>query len=113
MSNAQHEVLVRRFLRAYAAKDIHAIRAMFAEDVILRDWNLEVTGRDSAIREFEGNFRQSESIEIKINTIYLSESGVSAEIEILVNETEKLRVVDVVKFDSNQKIVSIVSYKGL
>jgi hypothetical protein len=86
---------------------------MFSEDIALRDWNLEVIGRDKAISEFEENFRESQSIEIKVNAIYLSETGASAEVEILVNQTEKLRVVDVFRFDGNQKIVSLVSYKGL
>ena len=113
MSSTQREALVRRFLDAYAAKDIDAIRTMFSEDIALRDWNLEVIGRDKAISEFEENFRESQSIEIKVNAIYLSETGASAEVEILVNQTEKLRVVDVFRFDGNQKIVSLVSYKGL
>jgi hypothetical protein len=113
MSSTQLEALVRRFLNAYAAKDIKAIRTMFSEDIVLRDWNLEVIGRDKAISKFEENFRESQSIEIKVNAIYLSERGASAEVEILVNQTEKLRVVDAFWFDKNQKIVSLVSYKGL
>lgn len=113
MSNAKLEALTQEFLAAYAAKDIDTIRSMFAETVILRDWNLEVTGKDAAIREFESNFQKSEHIEIKVNKLYSSGSGVSAEIKILVDKTEKLNVVDVLEFDENQKILSIVSYKGL
>ena len=84
-----------------------------AANVILRDWNLEVVGRDAALREFAKNFEQASSLGIQINQLYASEIAVAAEIEIVVNGVEGLRVIDVLTFNESMEIVSIVSYKGL
>ncbi|MFM1787028.1 MAG: hypothetical protein RL228_978 [Actinomycetota bacterium] len=112
-SPADYAQFLRDFLTAYESKDIVAIAEMFSSDVLLRDWNLEVTGKAEALREFKKNFAAAQSLKISINTIYVSESGAAAELEILVNQTELLKVVDVVTFDTSNKITSVVSYKGL
>ncbi len=112
-SSADYAQLLTDFLKAYESKDIAAISEMFSSDVLLRDWNLEVTGKAEALREFEKNFAAAQSLKIAINAIYVSESGAAAELEILVNQTELLKVVDVVTFDTSNIITSVVSYKGL
>ncbi len=112
-SSADYAQLLTDFLKAYESKDIAAISEMFSSDVLLRDWNLEVTGKVEALREFEKNFAAAQSLKIAIKNVYVSESGAAAELEILVNQTESLRVVDVVTFDTSNIITSVVSYKGL
>jgi ketosteroid isomerase-like protein len=65
------------YLAAYAQKDLVAIRAMFSEDVHLRDWNLSVHGRDAALDETAKNFAAAETIEIEALAVYAKEGAVA------------------------------------
>lgn len=105
------EQLTRRFLELYAAKDINAISDMFSEDIVLRDWNYEVVGKDAAIIEFTKNFDEAETLHISIKNIYLSELSAAAEIEVTVNGLI-LGIVDVITFDAEEKIFSIIAYRS-
>ena len=113
MGNSGREAQVRSFLSAYERKDIATISNMFADNVLLRDWNLEVSGLEAAVAEYSKNFRDADSLRITVNQIFESESGVAAELEIVVNGSEKLSVVDVFTFNEANKITSVVAYKGL
>lgn len=108
-----HENRTREFLQSYSEKNIEAIQLMFSNDVIIRDWNTEINGKDAALLQFAHNFQSARSIEITIKSIFTSNTGSAAEIEILVDGTEKLRVVDVFEFDESGQINSVISYKGL
>ena len=105
------EKLTRRFIELYAAKDINAISDMFSEDIVLRDWNYEVVGKDAAIIEFTKNFDEAETLHISIKNIYLSELSGAAEIEVTVNGII-LGIVDVVTLDSADQIISVIAYRG-
>jgi len=48
-----------------------------------------------------------------INRIFLNDLSAAAELEITVNQTELLNVVDVLSFNEEGKILSIVAYKSL
>ena len=112
-SRVNVEALTRKFISAYEQKDIGAIAEMFAPNVVLRDWNSEVVGFKSAIVEFTNNFQAAESLRIKIQNLMVTGSFAAAELEIVINGIEILRVVDVLSFSEDQKILSIVAYKGL
>ena len=107
------EALARRFVVAYELKDIATIAELFSPDIVLRDWNSEVVGYEAAIDEFTNNFRAADSIKINVRRIMASENAVAAELEIVIDDVEILRVVDVLTFGKDQKILSIVAYKGL
>jgi hypothetical protein len=113
MNTLDLEGLFSSFIKAYEAKDLEAISLMFAPDVKLRDWNSEVEGKDAALAEFSKYFEQASSLEIRIGKLYLAESAAAAELEILVNNKEQLRVVDAISFNILGQITSIIAYKGL
>ena len=107
------EQLTRKFILAYEQKDITTISEMFSPNVVLRDWNSEVVGFEAAVTEFTNNFQAVNSLRIKIQDLMVAEFSAAAQLEILINGVEALRVVDILTFDDNQKIQSIVAYKGL
>jgi len=113
VNNLENGALLRHFLEAYEAKDLQRISALLAHDVVVRDWNLEVVGKDAALSEFAKNFEQASTLSIQIKHVYTSATGVAAEIEIEVNGVESLRVIDVLTLNESMEIISIVSYKGL
>ena len=107
------EQLTRSCLAAYQAKDIATIASMFHPEVVLRDWNSEVRGHAAAVAEFTKNFEKANSLKIYIKRILLNDLSAAAELEITVNQTELLNVVDVLSFNEEGKILSIVAYKSL
>jgi ketosteroid isomerase-like protein len=108
-----HEEKLTTFLKAYEAKHLNSIEGMLAEDIILRDWNLEVQGKEAALSEFAKNFDAAQSLKIEISRIYTTTSAAAAQLVILVNGTETLSVVDVLEFNEADEISLIISYKGL
>jgi ketosteroid isomerase-like protein len=113
-SNAQlFESHLRNFLSLYEAKDLEAISEKLADTVVLRDWNQEVRGKELALAQFADNFEEAKSLTIDVSSVFTASNGACAEITIVVNKTESLRVIDVLTFNSAMEITSIVSYKGL
>ena len=113
MSQSELRPLVIQFLKAYQDKDISAIAQMFSDDVLLRDWNLEVIGKQAALAEFSKNFESVKTLAIAVLQVYEASNNVAAEIEILIDGSETLRVVDIVSFNQDKLVTSIISYKGL
>lgn len=112
-SNLDIETSTRKFLSAYEQKDIAAIAGMFSTDVVLRDWNREVVGIEAAIEEYSKNFQAADTLEISINNLIVSGLSAAAVMEIVVNGIESLRVVDVVCFGQDHRILSVTAFKGL
>jgi ketosteroid isomerase-like protein len=100
------------YIAAYARKDLAAIESMFAQDVHLRDWNLNVHGKNAALAETAKNFAAANTIEIEILALYQADTTVAGELKIVVNRNNELHVVDVITFGSDGKILSIRAYIG-
>jgi hypothetical protein len=114
MSNSQDiEELTKKVIAAYEQKDITAFARMFSPNVILRDWNTEVVGFEAAIVEFTNNFQAAETLSIKIKKLMVSGFSAAVELEIVINGLQSLRVVDILTFNEEMKILSIVAYKGI
>lgn len=113
LSQSELVPLVTELLSAYQDKNIVSIAKMFADDVVLRDWNLEVIGKEAAIAEFTKNFNSVKSLQIEVLRVYESSISIAAEIEIVIEGHETLRVVDIVTFNEDRLVKSIISYKGL
>jgi SnoaL-like domain len=103
---------LRRYLAAYARKDLQAIEAMLDEGATLQDWNLVVTGKAEVLRETHNNFEAARSIEIEIKREFERGRDAAAELHIVIDGTVHLEVVDVVRFNARGLVESIKSYKG-
>lgn len=109
MSNAEY---FANYIAAYARKDLTAIESMLAQEIHLRDWNLNVHGKDAALAETAKNFAAARTIEIEILALYQADSTVAGELKIIVNQDNELHVVDVITFGPEGKILSIRAYLG-
>lgn len=113
MTPTETESLARRFLEAYAAKDLAAIASLVADDVLLRDWNLEVRGRAAFLAETQHNFDNAASIAIDVLHLHATPRSAAAEVLITVDGHIQLRVVDVFDIDAAGLVTAVRSYKGL
>lgn len=100
------------YLNKYAAKDLAAMEAFFAEDIHLRDWKISVYGKEKALAETKKNFEAANSIAIDVLSTLSNENSVAAELKIVVDQYEELYVVDVVSFNADGKINAIHAYLG-
>ncbi len=113
MTSPDTENLARRFLAAYAAKDLDTIAGQLDVDVLLRDWNLEVMGRDAFLAETQRNFDDANTIAIEIQHLHPTHCSVVAEVLITVDDAIRLRVVDVFDVNPDGQVTAVRSYKGL
>lgn len=104
--------ICRTYLNDYENKDLKAIEALFADDIILRDWKIRVIGKKNALLETRKNFDAVNSINIEVLATTESQNRVAAELKITVNNIEVLYVVDVITINSYGKIESIRAYLG-
>lgn len=112
-SSEENAALARRFLAAYAAKDLQTIADLISDDALLRDWNLERRGRAAFLAETQTNFDNAESLAIEAEHLHATARSVAAELLITVNGSIRLRVVDVFDFNEQGLVSAVRSYKGL
>ncbi len=108
--------LARRYLAAYAARDLAVIEALMADAITLRDWNLRVVGKPAALAETRKNFESVRGLQIDILALYERANGVAAELRIEVESLDGGRatifVVDAFEFDAEGRIAAIRAYLG-
>ena len=100
------------YFECFSKKDIYNLRNFFSDEIYLRDWQSEIQGIDKVIELNQKTFQLFNSIEVKPLNIYEDNNHVIAELEILFNKKEKIFVLDILKFNSQNKIISIKAFKG-
>jgi hypothetical protein len=100
------------YLQHYAARNLHAVAAMLADDVRLRDWKLAVVGKAAAVHETAQNFASVQSIAIEVLGVYENQNTVSGELRIVLDGSIELYVMDVIDFNAQDQIQAIRAYLG-
>ena len=100
------------YFEAFSNKDLDTLTELYSEDVSLADWEpLFFDGKEQVLNANKTLFESVEFINITVKRIGSNEKNAFAEIDILINDTTQLFVVDILEFDQNQKIKSIRAYK--
>ena len=103
--------IVENYFKAWNAFDLQALGELMQSDTTLRDWSIEVHGRDEVLNANAGIFEQFSDVRIEVISIAIDqESKAMAQIKIFLTADETLDVVDVFEISSN-KIKSITAYK--
>jgi len=84
---------------------------MLSDDVELHDWETTCYGKVKVVITLQNLFKSDDSIVIKPINIFSEHSTVVAELEILINDSVQLFVVDVIKFNESNEISAIRAYK--
>jgi hypothetical protein len=77
----------------------------------LRDWLVEVNGRDEVLAEMSRAFESFASIKVTPIHVYCDQNTVIGELDIAL-DSEHIRVVDVLEYSSDLKIRAIRAFKG-
>tara|TARA_Y100001963_G_scaffold4332_1_gene5683 strand:- start:5596 stop:5934 length:339 start_codon:yes stop_codon:yes gene_type:complete len=104
------------YFTTFSKKDSEGLRNMFADNVVLRDWDIFANGIDEVVQANQDIFDSVDTIVVTPIRVwdFLSheDNVVIAELEIVVNGEEKLLVTDILEFDNEDKIKSVRAYKG-
>jgi hypothetical protein len=105
--------LLRNYLTAFADKNLNMLEFMFSDDVILHDWDILATGKEAVLAANKNIFDNVNNIIINIDNFSEDRTDnnlMFAQLEVIVDD-KIINVVDVIKFDKNDKITKISAYK--
>ena len=105
------ERLIKEYFKFFSDKDILSLEKLFAEDVKLVDWETYAKGKDEVIKANKKIFDQVDTLQIEVNNLYINGQTAICLIDILINKSEKLKVIDLIKFNNDNKITLISAYK--
>ena len=105
------ERLIKEYFKFFSDKDILSLEKLFAEDVKLVDWETYAQGKDEVIKANKKIFDQVDTLQIEVNNLYINGQTAICLIDILINKSEKLKVIDLIRFNNDNKITLISAYK--
>ena len=100
------------YFKVFSEKNLEELSKLFADDVKLRDWENFSSGKSNVILTNKKIFDNVESINVKPKNMYQDGNVIIAELDILINEKEKILVVDIITFNESAKICRINAFKG-
>ena len=100
------------YLKTFSEKNIDGLREMFDENVTLRDWDIDKKGIESVLKANLNIFQNVKTINAIPQNIISENNFVFAELKIVVNDHDELKVVDLIEFNKKGKIISIKAFKG-
>ena len=103
--------IAKRYFDFFSKKDIQNLKNIFSEDIILKDWEIEAKGINDVVEANKKIFNSVESIIVTPKNIYQDNFVLICVIDIMINKTEKLKVIDILKFNENYKIEEISAFK--
>ena len=105
------ENLVKTYFEIFSNKDIKGLKNLFSDDVILQDWDILAKGKKQVLDANKNIFDSVESISVTLNNLYLDELVEICLIEIIINNEWTLKVIDIIKFNDENKIIEVSAYK--
>ena len=101
-----------KYFKDFSSKDISSLKEVFANDMVLRDWEIEAKGIDAVIKANQNIFNNVISIFVDPQNLYQEGNIVIGELKIVINDSEIIYVVDLIEFNEDNKIKRIYAYKG-
>lgn len=107
--------MINRYFDAFQAKDLDTISDMLADDVVLKDWNIQKKGKQEVVDAYRMIFDGVEEIKVDIvdseqsNNTYLVVFFL--DLKVSESNTLKLKVCDIITTDLEDKIISVDAYR--
>lgn len=108
--NSDKNRLINSYFEAFNNQETYKLENLFTDDITLKDWLINVSGKEKVIDTIKEIFKQNNSLKINIVNVAFKDDIFYCEIDIDINNNEKLEVVDVIKI-RNDKIYSIKAFK--
>ena len=111
--------LCEKYFDAWSRKDLDGLASMFAVDIILQDWEVMANGIFKVLEANKAIFDKVSTVKVDVTDMYQDQKHnhrVVCALFITVNAGAKdetsLRVIDVIGFDSDDKINFIDAFKS-
>ncbi len=106
------KTLASEYIYLFSQKNLKELKNLFDENIKLLDWENEIEGINELLDFNAKVFMNFEHIEIDILNIVADENLVFIEMIIKLDKKIELKVVDIIKFSKNNKIIMIKAYKS-
>jgi len=117
-----------RYFSSFCSKNLEDLSEMFSDNITLTDWNNQYVGKDEVLKEVQFIFTTFEIIQLDVIRIYNSVDTINCEdgevflavpsdnffgcqIKISFDNEEPLYIIDLIEFDNDSKIKTIIAYK--
>lgn len=111
----EHKEKLEKYFDTFSNQDLNGLSEMFADDVILADWDIRAEGKEAVLEANKNIFQSVDTIRVIPYFYYVGEEGYAVEIDVVVNsglDTEEvLQVVDIISFNDEGLIQSVEAYK--
>jgi hypothetical protein len=102
------------YFKVFSKKDINLLSDMFSNNIKLVDWNVSATTKEKVIEQIDIIFCTVNTIQVTPISFYSnSDTSYAVQISILINNKERLDVIDFIEFDNDGLISSINAFKTL
>lgn len=102
--------LIKTYFEAFCAKDLNTIVNVLSENVSLKDWNNNATGKQDVLEVFKNIFNTFSKININVQSF--SENGSKVYVEMIITLDDlNINVVDVFTIKKSDSIIEISAYK--
>ncbi len=102
---------VKKYFNNFSDKNLKELSKMFSENISLQDWETLAKGKSEVLDANKNIFDSVDSISVTLNQFYQDGLVAICLIDINVNQEEILKVIDIIKFDNDQKIIEVSAYK--
>tara|TARA_B100000787_G_C15964949_1_gene194805 strand:- start:66 stop:392 length:327 start_codon:yes stop_codon:yes gene_type:complete len=103
--------LANKYFELFSNKNSLQIAEMFSQKISLNDPKGCSLGKTDVLNATQKIFDSASNIEVKVKNLYEERRTVIAELEIIIDSNELIKIVDILKFDKSDKIVKISAYK--
>jgi hypothetical protein len=111
MSQKNYEILTNEYFEAFVNKDIVSLSELYSKNIHLKDWEVDITGRNKVLDINANLFK--EQFELYILDMVQSENKTINTLNIILPEHGiNIEVIDVITFNQDTfEIESIRAYK--
>ena len=103
--------IIKNYFNYFSNKDIEKLKNLFSNNIRLKDWDIDAKGIDNVLDANKKIFDSVDTIVVSPINIYQDNMVLLCEINILINNAEKLNVIDIIKFNKDKKIIEISAFK--
>ena len=106
--------LVEDYFSAFCAQNLEKLSELYADTIMLNEWNANIfVGKEKVLEANKQLFNQFKSIRIEvISSVTDNDYRVSLNEIVVKLDDQKVRVVDIIRFNPDLKINNITAYRG-
>jgi len=112
MNTNKQKKIIKNYFKFFNEKNTLKLASLFANNVILKDWNIDVTGKKKVIIANKKIFDLNPNIKVKIKKVFFVEKNIFAILDINLNSKKKIKVVDHITLNRSNLITKIRAYLG-